>query len=158
MKKVNLLSGLPKDKSGDREVFKKFLALDGKKIICGSSTLAAFCRVTEKNSAANFESFKEGNPAYYHIEGIDFASEGAVTLNHCFKFLSCGEVLSKTGEELGKLLSECDEINFFIGSAENKNQTQDFFKKHEMLPRAEITEKIKDVLAKYKKKVNIKKF
>ncbi|MDR2191636.1 MAG: hypothetical protein LBO62_01975 [Endomicrobium sp.] len=139
--KLYIFSGVPASKEKDEAVIKNFLSLEGKKAICGSTSLKIFCRITGKTAKLKRESFIPGNAPEYEVDGLDFASEGVLTLNAFFGDLK-NEVPPSAAKNLSKLALEADEIIFITGGAENKLCGEDFFKSANVLPRDAIIDKI----------------
>ncbi len=147
-----VLSGAPLSKNDDERIVNKFLSFEGKKAVCGSTTTALFCRVTGQKAAISPELYTDFNPPEYKIEGIDFASEGAITLNRCFGALN-GDKPDNVSAKLAGLMLYSQNIHFIIGRSVNKGHDKQLFKSMEVLPRSEIIGKIMRKLIEYKKNV-----
>ena len=147
-KKLYILSGPPASKDEDAKFICGFAALKGKKAVCGSDTLKIFCKITGACARLKPESLIPENLPEYKVLGLDFASEGILTLNAAFSDLKIG---AKKGRTLSKLMLEADEIIFITGGAQNKNYYADFCKRTNVLPREEIIDKIILFLIKAKK-------
>jgi hypothetical protein len=135
---LNILTGLPKNKNNDNIVCNKFATSVGYKIILGSSTMKMFCR--EQKIEPIIDIVKSAQTPKYLIRGIDFSSEGVITLNECYKIL-----LGRTSDnilaiEVVNLIKKEDIINFIIGTADNGEHF--FYKQNNLLPRIEVINKI----------------
>jgi len=146
MSALYVLSGPPPLKENDELFIKKFLALDGKKAVCGSATLKIFCKATGKNATVKTESLFSKKSTRYDVDGLDYASEGVITLNSCLKDLQ-----NSQPNALAKLMLEADEIVFICGGAQNNESDLILFKSENILPRNEIIDKIIDALRKFGK-------
>jgi hypothetical protein len=135
--KFYILSGPPFLKEKDETVIKNFASLKGAKAVCGSTTLKIFCAVTGKIAKLKPESFIPDNPPEYEVSGLDFASEGILTLNAVFADLKNG-----VKHPLSKLMLKADEIIFIEGASQNKLYDKKLFKRENVLPRDEIIDKI----------------
>ncbi|MDR1941580.1 MAG: hypothetical protein LBQ47_04570 [Endomicrobium sp.] len=145
MNTLYVLSGPPAAKDRDFPLIKRFVSLDGKKAVCGSVTLGVFCRISGKTAGLKFVGSNAEEPPEYEVEGLDFASEGIITLNKCFEVLNakgpaCG--IYFPARKLARLMLECDIIHFIEGSAINRLHDVKLFKKAGVLPRSQIIDKI----------------
>ncbi|MCR4663597.1 MAG: hypothetical protein K5622_06905 [Endomicrobiaceae bacterium] len=139
---LNILTGLPKNKKDDNAVCNKFANSAGTKIILGSSTMKMFCR--ELNINPDIKIVPGTQSPRYFINGIDFANEGVITLNECFKILSDNRSDNTFAKEVVNLIIKEDTINFIIGTADNGEHL--FYKQNNLLPRSEIIKKIIELL------------
>ncbi|MDR3112997.1 MAG: hypothetical protein LBU09_01305 [Endomicrobium sp.] len=138
--KLYIFSGPPSFEEQDEIVIKHFVSLNGKKAVCGSTTLKVFCKITGEAAKLKPKSLVFGNPPEYEVSGLDFASEGILTLNAVFADLKKGAKLPKL--PLSNLILSVDEIIFITGDAQNKFYDADFYKRTNVLPRCEIIDKI----------------
>ena len=135
---LTILTGLPKTRKKDSIACKEFLMTKGKKAICGSSTMKMYCR--ELNIEPKIEIVNENMPQVrYYIPNIDLASEGAITLNDCYKILNKNIVDNFQANILANLIKEDKNIFFIIGTAETDIS---LYERNNILPRFEITKKI----------------
>lgn len=144
-----VFSGPPLLKENDEMAVKKLLSFNGKKAVCGSTTMDIFCRVTGEKPRIDASFFTDFIPPEYEIDGLDFASEGAITLNQCFNVLGDSETLGKAKTppvKLANLLLSCDIIHFIEGMSVNKGHSDIMFKQMGILPREEIIYKISEKL------------
>lgn len=152
-----VLSGPPLLKTNDELTVKKLLSFEGKKAVCGSTTMDIFCRVTGKKAKIDATFFTDFMPPEYEIEGLDFASEGAITLNQCFNIINDSEMLQKAQTppaKLANLFAAADIIHFIEGMSVNKGHSDIMFKQMGILPREEIIYKISEELIKADKVVS----
>jgi len=146
---INILSGPPADKTDDAIFVKRFLACDGLKVVCGSTTADMVARVMGKRVNMRGVPDSLATPPEYTIDGIDLVMEGAVTLNQAYNIL---EEDLKDGEEgvlrLCTLLRKADIVRLFEGQAENVAHNDLTFKQMGILKRAIIMQLINDKLVK----------
>ena len=151
---LTILTGLPKDKEKDSVVCQEILKNKGKKAICGSSTMKMYCR--ELNIEPETEIINGNLPQVrYNIPNIDLASEGAITLNYCYKILKGNQINNFQANILAKLIKENKNIHFIIGTAQTDTS---LYKQNNILPRNEIIKKIVDYLKNNNFNVSIKYF
>lgn len=151
-----VLSGPPVSKDKDEAFVKRFLSMPGKKAICGSTTMDIFCKITGKKAEIDPTHYTELIPPEYTIEGIDFASEGAITLNQCFNILNDKEIIEKSSSapaNLARLMVSADIIHFIEGKSVNEGHDEAVFKQMGILPRKEIIDKISKELIKADKMI-----
>lgn len=139
---LNILTGLPKNKNNDNDICRKFANSIGYKIILGSSTMKMYCK--ELNIEPDIKINSATQSPQYFINGIDFANEGVITLNECYKILSGNNSDNISAIEVIKLIQKENEINFVVGTADN-GQHQ-FYRQSNLLPRTEIIKKIIELL------------
>lgn len=152
-----VFSGPPLLKTDDEKAVEKLLSFEGKKAVCGSTTMDIFCRVSGKKAKIDASFFMDFIPPEYEIEGLDFASEGAITLNQCFNIINDKEILQKAQTppaKLANLLNESDIIHFIEGMSVNKGHGDVMFKQMGILPREKIIYKISNELIKADKIVS----
>ena len=141
---LNILTGLPKNKQNDNTICNKFANSIGYKIILGSSTMKMFCRELNIIPEIKILSSNTNSAPKYFINGIDFASEGVITLNECYKILSGKISVNEDAIKIVKIIQLEQEINFVIGTADNGEHL--FYKQNNLLPRREIVKKIIELL------------
>ena len=86
-KVLNLLTGPPANKTDDGKVVKEFMAMKGLKVVCGSSTAEMVARVNGAKVRMGEVSDAYHKPPSYEIPDIDYATEGAITLNQVYNIL-----------------------------------------------------------------------
>jgi len=152
---LHILTGVSKQKDNDAHIVNKFLALNGQKVICGSTTMDVFCRVTDLKASINTSFYADFIPPEYSIDGITLATEGAITLNQCNNILFDDFFKDKfdtAPEKLANLLRHYDIINFIVGTAENTSHDTAEFKQMGIMPRREV---VLAIIEKLKKRGNI---
>jgi len=149
-----VLTGLPKDKHKDKNIFINFAKSEGKKVLCGTSTMKAYCKQLNLKPEITFINIQTLPVAKYKIEGIFLATEGIITLNECYQKLEGKSAENREAVILSELLTKENEIEFIICSAQNKDR--EFYKKNNLLSRNEIINKIIDLLPS-DKKITVKK-
>lgn len=137
-KMLNILTGLPKNKKDDKVVCKKFANSIGFKIVLGSSTMKMYCR--EQNINPDIKMNPKTQLPNYFINGIDFADEGVIILNECYKILLGNFSENSSANEVVNLIKKENTINFIIGTTDNGEHS--FYKQNNLLPREEIVKKI----------------
>lgn len=154
---LNILTGPPSVKGLDEAYVQQFIALEGAKAVCGSSTAQIVSRVTGRAITAKQLSASYSQPPMYSIEGFDLVTEGAVTLNQVYNIL--GED-PKTFDEysgvtdLTERMQEADVIRFYVGDAVNVNHATISMKQVGVLPRAVIVNLLEEKLKKMGKVVS----
>ncbi|MEN6615038.1 MAG: hypothetical protein ABFD12_00630, partial [Syntrophorhabdus sp.] len=155
---LNILTGPPSKKANDPKIVKEFMEMKGTKIVCGSST----AEMVARNLGAPIEIKAMGNayhkPPSYDIKGIDYATEGAITLNQVYNIL--GEPPEKlesdsSVSELYKFLHASDTINFLVGTAANPGHAHIVFRQMGVFPRDVIVKLLAEKLKSMGKLVNI---
>ena len=84
---LNILTGPPSVRGLDDTYVRQFAALEGAKVVCGSSTAQIVSRVMDRTITAKQLSASYSQPPMYSIEGFDLVTEGAVTLNQVYNIL-----------------------------------------------------------------------
>ncbi|MCL2045976.1 MAG: SpoIIE family protein phosphatase [Oscillospiraceae bacterium] len=128
---LTMLTGPPSDKNMDYEYANIVSEAVGRIIVCGSTTMHIVAR--ELNLA--FEPLPNKNnpsaPPEFFIEGIDLATEGAITLNQVYNVLG-DELLDLERDSSVKrmcmMLQEADIVHMHIGNAVNDAHENLLFK------------------------------
>jgi hypothetical protein len=155
---LNILSGPPARPSDDARVAKAFMDAEGRKAVCGGTTtriLAKFLGVSPTVHPGEF-----GCPSHYDVPGLDLASEGAITLNRLNNIFLQPELADRAGHgpsRLLQLLSDADEIHFWVGQAANPRQ-HDVLKPAGLLDRNEVILALADKLRQAGKFVTIHRY
>ncbi len=157
-KVLNILTGPPENRRKDKEVVEHFMGLKGLKVICGSSTAEMVARHLKVPVEAKEMSQAFHRPPSYEIEGIDYTTEGAITLNQVYNILE--EDVSRlepdsSVSDLCRLLHSSDTINFIVGTATNPGHETIAFRQMGILPREVIVQLIAERLKKMGKLLNI---
>lgn len=121
-KTVNILTGPPGDPKSDREVVRRFMMMEGAKVVSGGTTAAIVARQLGKELLMETDPQSTLAPPRYHIEGVDLVTEGAVTLNQVYNVMDedAGRFDEESGvTQLHELLNGADRVHFLLGSAIN---------------------------------------
>lgn len=155
---LNLLTGPPGNKAHDRKVVREFMDMKGLKVVCGSTTAEMVARTNSTTITVKEISDAYHKPPSYVIPGIDYATEGAITLNQLYNILEeNAETLDEDSSvsNLYKLFHSSDTINFFVGTAVNPGHESIVFRQMGMYPRDVIVKFLAEKLKKMGKLVNV---
>ncbi len=97
-------------------------------------------------------------PPSYEIPDIDYATEGAITLNQVYNILEeSPENLDKESSvsELHNLFHSCDTIKFIVGTAANPGHQNIVFRQMGVFPRGVIVQLLAEKLKKLGKLVTL---
>ena len=128
---LTLLTGPPSKKSMDATYATIIKGAVGKTIICGSTTMEIISRELSVPIEPIINKSNLGGPPEYLIEGIDLATEGAITLNQVFNVLGEDmEFMQRDScvKRMCMMLLESDVIHLHIGKAVNDAHEDLFFK------------------------------
>ncbi|HEX9061879.1 MAG TPA: SpoIIE family protein phosphatase [Clostridia bacterium] len=130
--KLSIMVGPPIDEVMDEDVTASFIALKGKKVVCGGTTSQIVARVLRRNIKTNFDYYNPSVPPTAEIDGIDLATEGVLTLRKTLEHIKACESSESTMQDflsLNKkdgasrlarmLLEESTNIHFIVGRAMN---------------------------------------
>lgn len=148
---LNLLTGPPRIKGADREFVEQFLAQEGCKVVCGSTTADIVARVTGQPLKVLELSTSFASPPTYQIPGIDLVTEGAVTLNQIYNILEEDLEDYQGGSCVGqicRMMRSADMIRLFVGGARNLGNQGLEFKQLGVLPRSLIVNLLVEKLRK----------
>lgn len=125
---VNIFSGPPENPEDDEKIIKEFISSKGKKIICGGTSANIFSRITGEKIITDFENADSEIPPIAFIKGVDFVTEGVLTLQKTVNILKqyIKNPVDKNSFELIDgdngaaniakiLIEECTHLNLFIG-------------------------------------------
>ncbi len=158
---LNILTGPPSDRKKDPGVVRRFMEMKGMKVVCGSTTSEILARELKRPVTVTGVSNAYHRPPSYEIEGIDLATEGAITLNQAYNILDEKEEkleYHSSVSDLHRLLHTSDTVNFFIGTAANPAHSTIAFRQMGVLPREAITLLLAEKLRKMGKLVNLEYF
>lgn len=158
---VTILTGPPADPRKDRAVIDKFLRAPRKKIVCGATTAKLVAGRLEKEVEMDYEHSGLISPPKYLIEGIDLATEGAITLNQAYNILNADPIYYEEGSGVTGLclaLREADGVVFMVGKAQNTGHEHISFRQRGILPRDVIVSKMADKLRDMGKMVVVEEF
>jgi hypothetical protein len=155
---LNILTGPPSKKAKDAETVRAFMEMKGGKVICGSTTIeivARHCR-TPVTIIQIPDAYHQ--PPAYQLDGVDLATEGAITLNQVYNILEEKEEKLNPDSPVStlyRMLHASDTINFFVGSSSNPAHKTIAFRQMGILPREAIVLLLVDKLRKMGKLVNL---
>lgn len=155
---LNILTGPPARKSDDGKVVKEFMETRGTKIVCGSTTAEIVARNLGVAIDIKDVSNAYHKPPSYDIKGIDYSTEGAITLNQVYNIL--GEAPEKlesdsSVSDLYRFFHTSDTINFLVGTAANPGHEHIVFRQMGVYPRDVIVRLLAEKLKAMGKLVNI---
>ncbi len=155
---LNVLTGPPARKTSDEKVVKEFVAMRGMKVVCGSSTSEIVARSLGRPIEIKTISNAYHKPPSYYIKGIDYATEGAITLNQVYNIL--GEAPEKlepdsSVSDLYRFFHAADTINFLVGTAANTGHEHIVFRQMGIFPREVIVKLLAERLKSMGKLINI---
>lgn len=145
---VNILTGPPRQKSDDARVACSFVQLEGTKVVCGGTTAKVISQQLKRRLAVGSESSMIAPPDY-QLDGIDLATEGAVTLNQAYNILEADprDYERNTGvTRLCEMLREADYVRFIVGAARNDGHGDISFRQRGILHRDTIVPLLADKL------------
>ncbi len=127
---VNMLVGPPENKEEDNRIMKMFFAKNGIRIVCGGSTANAVSKYLHKSLHVIQNSGNEHIPDMARIEGVDYVTEGIITLKKvleiCNQYMEDPMILlflskQKDAASLISLLliEKATDINIYFGMAAN---------------------------------------
>lgn len=157
-KTLNVFTGPPGNKAYDARVVKEFMSAKGLKVVCGSTTAELVARINGVQISMNEISDAYHKPPSYEIPDIDFATEGAITLNQVYNILEeSADKLDKDSSvsKLHMLFHSSDTINFTVGTAANPGHKNIIFRQMGIFPREVIVQLLTDKLKKIGKIVNV---
>jgi hypothetical protein len=130
-RRVVVLTGPPSDPARDAEVVREFLSSEGCKIVCGGTTAGIVARVLGTEAIVDPKSLHSYCPPRLLLDGVDYATEGAVSLNQLYNLL---DAAPRAIEERNVVVQLCEEfvradhITFLVGKSENPaTASQPFF-------------------------------
>jgi hypothetical protein len=155
---LNVFTGPPGNKRNDARVVGEFMAAKGLKVVCGSTTAEVVARINGAKVSINEISDAYHRPPSYEISDIDYATEGAITLNQIYNILEeKADKLDKDSSvsELYRLFHACDTINFTVGTATNPGHEGIVFRQMGIFPRDVIVKLLVEKLKKLGKLVSL---
>ena len=138
---VNILSGPPTDINNDYVFVKKFMSLKGRKVVCGGTTSNIVSKITKRQITVDTSYYNAFTPPPFIIQGIDLATEGAITLNRLYNIIDEPRELMNDTSPVTKLYDElmnADKIIFFIGNSNNATENSIDFIEQGIRPRNQI--------------------
>ncbi len=127
---TSVFVGPPIKKEDDAAYVADFMAMPGKKAVCGGTSSQIVARQLGKEVRTSFEFPDRDIPPIGYIEGIDLTTEGVITVRRVLelseKYLNPADYAAKTLDTrdgatlLAKLLFEdSTDVNFFVGQSHN---------------------------------------
>ncbi len=149
-KQLTILSGPPQSKSKDSAFVDRFMASDGARAVCGSTTSVILARELGREVRLKSAHVSMGRPPEYEMDGIDMITEGAVVLNQINNILLERPetfVHDTPAERLASMLFDADAVTFIVGRSLNEAHGDLLFRQLGILPRdatiKQISEKLK---------------
>lgn len=122
-RKLLICTGPPYEKEKDSDLALKVKEFTGKVILCGGTTADIVARELNKGIIDELIFEDPELPPESFIEGIDLVTEGILTLQKVNEILKSYNNSVKLGkgpaDKIVKLIMECDEIHFIIGTRIN---------------------------------------
>lgn len=162
-KKAVLFSGPPINQDVDKEVVKKLMVCNGKRIVCGGTAGNIVSRELNKEIKVSLDSIDEDIPPIAYIKGVDLVTEGVLTIKKAtenlikiqnttdLSFLYKNDGASKLAR---MLYEDCTHIKLLIGRAINPaHQNPDF--PDELSIKLYVLNELKSILIKLGKIVEV---
>lgn len=164
---LDLFSGPPVLPERDPEIVGAFMKGRGKKVVCGGTAANIISRELGKEVEVLIGTGTESIPPRAQIPGIDFVTEGVITLSHVVENIidyRTKRVLKPMGKQEEKLngadlltrvfLEDCTHLNFHVGKAINPaHQNPDLPK--DLSIKLRVLEQLKEQLEALGKEVTI---
>jgi hypothetical protein len=155
---VIVFTGPPLSPDRDAEVVGRFLDSEGCKIVCGGTTAGIVARYLGTEAIVDPKSLHPYCPPRYILEGVDYATEGVITLNQLYNLLDASpRVLEERNvvTELYETLCAADVIEFIVGTSENPEGSSQPFLQQGVLGRRQIVPLLAEKLRSQGKLVTI---
>lgn len=119
-RRVLIVSGPPAQESADAALAQRLMSFSGKRVVCGGTTSRIIARETGTEALTDRGSAVEGVPPSATMPGIDLVTEGIITLSRTAELLENRDPNGRSAAaRLARLLRECDDIRFLVGTREN---------------------------------------
>ncbi len=161
---TSVFVGPPIKKEDDAQYVKEFMALPGKKAVCGGTSSQIVARYLGKEVKTSFDFPDRDIPPIGFIDGIDLTTEGVITIRRVLelseRYLDPSDCEAKTFKKrdgatmLAKLLFEdSTDLQFFVGQSINEA--------HQGLPiettmKLKLIDRLAENLRKMGKSVNVR--
>jgi hypothetical protein len=123
-RKMLLVTGPPFDMAYDRELASLVEGYDGKKIVCGGTTIDILSRELNREVTDSLDFFDPELPPFSYMDGIDLVTEGILTLNKVNRLLKeygSGYITGKgPADRIVKMLHQSDRIDLIVGTKINE--------------------------------------
>ncbi len=113
-----IFTGPPTNRQDDSRYVRDFITSDGNKIICGGTTANIVAKVLGRQMTVGTSAASAFTPPSYNIDGIDLATEGAITLNQLYNIMDADRLLMDDSNPVTKLydlVMASDKIIFYLG-------------------------------------------
>lgn len=122
-RKLLICTGPPFEKENDSKLASIFNSFDGKKVICGATTVDIIARELKREVHDSFDFTDPELPPTSQMDGADLVTEGILTLSKVNNILDTFNETTSIGngpaDQLVKLILESDSIDFVIGTCIN---------------------------------------
>ena len=129
-KQVNLMIGPPSSRNLDEDMVRRFLDAPGMHIVCGGSTNRIAARYLGKEVQASLDYGESELPPIYHLEGVDLATEGVVTISRVLEYAQeylegvqlnpAWKLVDDGASRIANALFDyASDVRFFVGCAIN---------------------------------------
>lgn len=123
-RKLLLVTGPPYDMAQDKQLANTVDSFDGKKIVCGGTTIEILSRELKRDVTDSLEFFDPDLPPFSYMDGIDLVTEGILTLNKVNRILKDFDSNYITGkgpaDKIVKMLHQSDLIHLIVGTKINE--------------------------------------
>lgn len=123
---ANVMIGPPVDRDCDEQAVRTFMAMPGKKIVCGGTSSQVVARVLGKELTTSFDYPDKEVPPIGYIDGVDLVCEGVLTLKRmldharAYADVKDPEIKQFKGRDGASLLAQellinASTVNLFVG-------------------------------------------
>lgn len=129
---LDIFTGPPESQERDTELVHAFMKGRGKKVVCGGTAANIISRVLDRKIEVLMDTGTESIPPRAKIAGIDFVTEGVITLSHVVDNIidyRTKRLLKAPGKNIeqingadlltGVFLEDSTHLNFYVGKAIN---------------------------------------
>lgn len=122
---ATLLVGAPQSKNDDKDVVKRLVMGEGRKVICGGTTSNIVSRELGEKLEVDLNTLSTGVPPTGLINGINLVTEGIITISMALKILKnkpSYKKLEYANDGANKLVKElllADELTIMVGQSLN---------------------------------------
>lgn len=165
---VNLVFGPPLNENDDGKMLAMFFAKEGKHIVSGGTTSKMVAKYLNKPVVIDTTYVSQDIPPSAHIEGVDYVSEGVITINQVLQnaknYLDDNSSYNEwslkkdAASTISRILfEEATDINFYVGRAINPAH------QNPELPinfniKMHLVEELSECLKKMGKRINVSYF
>jgi Stage II sporulation protein E (SpoIIE) len=116
-------TGPPIQQSSDNLLAQQFRDFKGTKVVCGDTTAKILARELDLKITSEMRRSNNDIPPLAHMEGADLVTEGMITLNKAYEYLSLKQLPVFSHDNaalaLANMLLDHDELCFLIGTKVN---------------------------------------